>query len=93
MWGLKTTAVPEVMGLLGTIKRDMENYSNKIPSNINIHVLQKISLLSHFSGGSSPLSRNPLCHPKSMVWTRMFIEKINRNYICISYIIMMMTLF
>ena len=45
------------------------------------------------SGGSSPLSRNPLCHPKSMVWTRMLIEKINRNHTCISYMIMMMTLF
>ena len=46
MWRLKTTAVPEVMGALGTIKKDMENYSNKFPSNINIHALQKISLLS-----------------------------------------------
>ena len=45
MWGLKTTAVPAV-GALGTIKKDMENYSNKIPSKINIHALQKISLLS-----------------------------------------------
>ena len=27
------------MGALGTIKEDMENYSNKIPGNINIHEL------------------------------------------------------
>ena len=46
MWGLKTTAVPVVMGALGTIKKDMESYSNKIPGNINIHELQKITLLS-----------------------------------------------
>ena len=39
MWGLKTTAVPAVMGALGTIKKDTENYSNKIPGNINIHKL------------------------------------------------------
>ena len=45
-WGLKTTTVPVVMGALGTIKKDMENYSNKIPGNINIHELQKITLLS-----------------------------------------------
>ena len=32
MWGLKTTTVPVVMGALGTIKKDMENYSNKIPN-------------------------------------------------------------
>ena len=44
MWGLKTT-VPVVMGTLGTIK-DMENYTNEIPDNINIHELQKITLLS-----------------------------------------------
>ena len=46
MWGLKITTVPVVMGALGTIKRDMESYSNKIPGNINIHELQKITLLS-----------------------------------------------
>ena len=46
IWGLKTTTVPVVMGALGTIKKDMENYSNKIPGNINIHELQKITLLS-----------------------------------------------
>ena len=45
-WGLKTTTVPVVMGALGTIKKDMENYSNKIPGNINIHELQKITLIS-----------------------------------------------
>ena len=42
----KTTTVPVVMGALDTIKKDMENYSNKIPGNINIHELQKITLLS-----------------------------------------------
>ena len=46
MWGLKTTTVQVVMGVLGTIKKDMENYSNKIPGNINIYELQKITLLS-----------------------------------------------
>ena len=46
MWGLKTTTVPVVMGALGTIKKDMENYTNKIPGNINIHELQKLNLLS-----------------------------------------------
>ena len=46
MWGLKTTTVPMVMGALCTIKKDMENYSNKVPGNISIHELQKITLLS-----------------------------------------------
>ena len=45
MWGLKTTTIPMVMGALGTIKKDMENYSNKIPGNINIHELQEITAL------------------------------------------------
>ena len=35
-----------VIGALGTIKKDMENYSNKIPGNINTHELQKITLFS-----------------------------------------------
>ena len=34
------------MGALGTIKKDTENNSNKIPGNINIHELQKITLIS-----------------------------------------------
>ena len=46
MWELKTTTVPVVMGALGTIKKDMENYSNKIPGNISMKELQKIALLS-----------------------------------------------
>ena len=46
MWGFKTTIVPVVMGALGTIKKDMEKYANKMPGNINIHELQKITLLS-----------------------------------------------
>ena len=46
MWGLKTTTVRVVMGALGTIKKDMENYSTKIPGSINIHELEKITLLS-----------------------------------------------
>ena len=46
MWGLKTTTVPVVMGALGTIKKDMQSYSSKIPGNINICELQKITLFS-----------------------------------------------
>ena len=56
-WGLKTTTVAVVMGALGTIKKDMENFSDKIPGNINIYELQKIPLLSTahlLSRGSSP---------------------------------------
>ena len=47
MWGLKTTAVPVVMGALGTIKKDMENYSNKIPGDtFDIHELQKLAVVA-----------------------------------------------
>ena len=41
MRGLKTTTVPVVMGALCSIKKDIENYMNKIPGNINIRELQK----------------------------------------------------
>ena len=42
-----------------------------------------------FSGGSSPSSRNPLCLPESMLWTRMLEREIknNCNYTSIFYII------
>ena len=38
--------VPVVMGALGTINKDMDNCSNKIPGNISIRELQKVTLLS-----------------------------------------------
>ena len=41
MRGLKTTTFPVVMGALCTIKKDIQNYMNKIPGNINIRELQK----------------------------------------------------
>ena len=57
MWGLKTTTVRVVIGALGTIKKDMENYTSKIPGNINIHELEKITLLSivHRPSQAGPL--------------------------------------
>ena len=56
MWGVKTTTVPVVTRVLGTIKKDMENYTNKILGNINIHELQKIALLSTATfSGAGPL--------------------------------------
>ena len=46
-WGLKTTTVPVVMGALGTIKNETENYSNKIPGNtFDIHELQKLAVVA-----------------------------------------------
>ena len=44
--GTQKTTVPVVMGTLSTIKKDIANYTNKIPGNIIIHELQKITLLS-----------------------------------------------
>ena len=45
--GVKTTTVQVVMGALVTIKNDMENYSNKIPGNINIYELQTLLSTAH----------------------------------------------
>ena len=76
MWGLKTTAVSVVMGALGTIRKDMENYNNKIPGNINIQELQKINLLSTahlFSGGSSPSSSQVCPSMRTFVFTVLLI--------------------
>ena len=38
--------IPVVIGALGTIKKDMDKCSNKIPGSISIHELQKVTLLS-----------------------------------------------
>ena len=42
----KMIIIPVVMGALGTIKKDMENCTNKIPGSIDINEIQKITLLS-----------------------------------------------
>ena len=45
--GAQTTTVPVVMGALGTIKKDMEYYSNKIPGDtFDIHELQILAVVT-----------------------------------------------
>ena len=36
MWGFKTTTVPVAMGALGTIKKDTENYSNRVTTKCHL---------------------------------------------------------
>ena len=50
MWGLKTETVPVVIRALGLVKKVLVKYVEKIPGNINIEGLQKISRLdeAHF---------------------------------------------
>ena len=86
---IKTKTFPLVMGALGTIKKDMENYSNKIPGNINIYELQKITLLSsaHLLWRVLSIKQKPVCLPKSMVWTRSWERKSTTNTVAyISFI-------
>ena len=45
IWGLKTETVSVVIGALGQVKKDLGKYVEKLPGNINIEELQKISLL------------------------------------------------
>ena len=45
IWGLKTETVSVVIGALGQIKKGLGKYVEKLPGNINIEELQKISLL------------------------------------------------
>ena len=43
--GLKTETVSVVIGALGQVKKGLGKYVEKLPGNINIEELQKISLL------------------------------------------------
>ena len=45
IWGLKTETLSVVIGALGQVKKGLGKYVEKIPGNINIEELQKISLL------------------------------------------------
>jgi len=44
-WGMKTTAVPVIIGAFRLVKKGTENYIGKIPGNIRITELQKTVLL------------------------------------------------
>ena len=45
IWGLKTETVSVVVGALEQVKKGLGKYVEKLPGNINIEELQKISLL------------------------------------------------
>ena len=45
MWNMKTEVIPVVIGALGLMKKGVEQYTNRIPGNINIYEVQKIALL------------------------------------------------
>ena len=45
MWGMRTETIPVITGALGAIKKGLEMYLGRIPSQISISELQKITLL------------------------------------------------
>ena len=45
MWGMRTETIPVIIGALGAIKKGLETYLGRIPGQISISELQKITLL------------------------------------------------
>ena len=45
MWGMRTETIPVIIGGLGAIKKGLETYLGRIPGQISISELQKITLL------------------------------------------------
>ncbi|XP_078348127.1 uncharacterized protein LOC144633190 isoform X1 [Oculina patagonica] len=45
MWGMRTETIPVIIGALGAIKKGLESYIGRIPGQISISELQKITLL------------------------------------------------
>ena len=45
MWGMRTETIPVIIGALGAIKKGLETYLGRIPGQIRISELQKITLL------------------------------------------------
>ena len=45
MWGMRTKTIPVIIGTLGAIKRGLETYLGRIPGQLSISELQKITLL------------------------------------------------
>ena len=56
IWGMKATAIPVALEVLGQIKKELEKYIQQVPDNIKIkHELLKITLL-----GTSRILRKAL---------------------------------
>ena len=45
MWGMRTETIPVIIGALGAIKKGLETYLGRIPGQLSISKLQKITLL------------------------------------------------
>ena len=45
MWGMRMETIPVIIGALGAIKKGLETYLARIPGQISISELQKITLL------------------------------------------------
>ena len=45
MWGMRTETIPVIIGALGAIKKGLEAYLGRIPGQLSISELQKITLL------------------------------------------------
>ena len=45
MWGMRTETIPVIIGALGAIKKGLETYLGRIPDQLSISELQKITLL------------------------------------------------
>ena len=56
IWGMKATAIPVALGVLGQIKKELEKYIQQVPDNIKIkYELLKITLV-----GTSRILRKAL---------------------------------
>ena len=45
MWGMRTETIPVIIGALGAIEKGLETYLGRIPGQLSISELQKITLL------------------------------------------------
>ena len=45
MWGTRTETIPVIIGALGAIKKGLGTYLGRIPGQLSISELQKITLL------------------------------------------------
>ena len=102
MWGMRTETIPAVIiGALGAIKKGLETYLRRIPGQISISELQKITLLgtAHILRRVSYQAKNWLPFSASGPWFGLrpkdYQQTLSENgfiiIIIIIIIIMMMT--
>ena len=76
MWHLKTTTMPVIIGALGMIKKETDNYIKKISESLNLYGIQKMHLAKLIVSLREYYNMTEKSHPKKGSKKYEYIECI-----------------